>query len=257
MSRARNIKPSFFKNEILAECHPLARILFEGLWTLADRAGRLEDRPKKIRAEVLPYDDCDPDDLLNQLEQRNFIRRYQVGENKYIQVVTFEKHQNPHVKEPASLLPAPDEHHTSPVLNVPLPESPIPYPESPILNPSTPDPVQAPVVVVEKFILPDWVPVDPWNALMEVRKKKRDAQTPYALNLIVGKLQRISAIGHDPTDLLNEAVERSWSTVFEPKGKFNAKPTTEPKSTSTLRSAHDAIALRKAEIARQTEASSH
>ena len=39
MSRSRNIKPGFFKNEHLAECQPLARLLFIGLWTLADREG--------------------------------------------------------------------------------------------------------------------------------------------------------------------------------------------------------------------------
>ena len=52
MARARNIKPSFFMNENLAECDPLARILFVGLWTLADRDGRLEDRPKPLRVQA-------------------------------------------------------------------------------------------------------------------------------------------------------------------------------------------------------------
>ena len=54
--RARNIKPGFFKNDTLAELEFAARLLFIGLWGLADRAGRLEDRPKKIKAEVFPYD---------------------------------------------------------------------------------------------------------------------------------------------------------------------------------------------------------
>jgi len=48
MARSRNIKPGFFRNEMLAECSPLARLLFAGLWCLADRFGRLEDRPKRI-----------------------------------------------------------------------------------------------------------------------------------------------------------------------------------------------------------------
>lgn len=70
MARARNIKPGFFANEDLAECDPLARLLFAGLWCLADREGRLEDRPKRIRAELLPYDSCDADELLNQLQAK-------------------------------------------------------------------------------------------------------------------------------------------------------------------------------------------
>ena len=59
MARSRNIKPGFFLNDDLAECEPLARLLFAGLWCIADREGRLEDRPKRIKIEVLPYDNCD------------------------------------------------------------------------------------------------------------------------------------------------------------------------------------------------------
>jgi hypothetical protein len=110
MARSRNIKPGFFKNETLAECAPLARLLFAGLWCIADRAGRLEDRPKRIRAEILPYDDGSVDDMLNDLHKAGFILRYKVGMNGYIQVLNFDKHQNPHCRESESTIPAPDEH---------------------------------------------------------------------------------------------------------------------------------------------------
>jgi len=110
MSRARNIKPGFFRNEDLAECTPLARLLFVGLWCEADREGRLEDRPKRLKAEVLPYDNCDVDALLNELCQFGFILRYVSGGSKFVQVVNFAKHQNPHCKESESTIPAPDSH---------------------------------------------------------------------------------------------------------------------------------------------------
>lgn len=113
MARARNIKPGFFTNDVLAELPPLARLLFAGLWTLCDRSGRAEDRPKRIKAEVLAYDDCDCDALLQMLHDKGFIRRYEAGGTRLIQVLTWEKHQNPHVKEAASSFPAPDEHSTS------------------------------------------------------------------------------------------------------------------------------------------------
>lgn len=122
MARARNIKPGFFTNDVLAECSPLARLLFAGLWLHADREGRLEDRPKKIKAEVLPYDECDPDALLGELQGKGFIVRYQVGAARFIQVVNFNKHQNPHMKESASEIPAPDEHSASTVLSEETPE---------------------------------------------------------------------------------------------------------------------------------------
>lgn len=115
MARARNIKPGFFLNDELAECDPLARLLFAGLWCIADREGRLEDRPKRIKAETLPHDNCDADALLEQLAVAGFILRYQVGGDRFIQVLNFDKHQNPHVKESPSSIPSPDLHHASTV----------------------------------------------------------------------------------------------------------------------------------------------
>ena len=115
MARSRNIKPGFFKNEQLAECQPLVRLLFAGLWCLADRAGRLEDRPKRIRAEILPYDDGSVDEMLNELHKNGFIVRYSNAGQGFIHVVNFHKHQNPHCKEQASSIPAPDGHGASTV----------------------------------------------------------------------------------------------------------------------------------------------
>ncbi|MBP7906318.1 MAG: hypothetical protein KA099_13460 [Alphaproteobacteria bacterium] len=139
--RARNLKPGFFKNEDLAECAPLARILYAGLWCMVDREGRMEFRPKRIKAEILPYDECSIDDLLNQLQRRGFILVYQITGLKFLSIPTFSKHQNPHVREAESAIPAPEEHSactvqapeehgTSPA------ESLLLNPESLLLNPS-------------------------------------------------------------------------------------------------------------------------
>lgn len=106
--RARNIKPGFFKNEQLPDCDPLARLLFIGLWCMADKRGRMEDRPRKIKLEILPCDNCDIEALLEQLQSCGFICRYEVGGRRYIQVINFDRHQHPHHKEPDSMLPAPD-----------------------------------------------------------------------------------------------------------------------------------------------------
>ncbi|WP_018913662.1 conserved phage C-terminal domain-containing protein [Thiomonas sp. FB-6] len=113
MARARNIKPSFFLNEDLAEIDPLGRLLFIGLWCLADRAGRLEDRPKRIKIELLPCDACDVDLLLQALHDRGLIQRYAVGEHRLIQVTNFAKHQSPHHQERESHLPAPEDFEAS------------------------------------------------------------------------------------------------------------------------------------------------
>lgn len=105
--RARNIKPGFFKNEELASCSYPARILFPGLWCLADREGRLEDRPLRIKAECLPYDDCDTDALLQELADKGFIIRYELDGKRYIAIPAFVDHQNPHCRESPSKIPCP------------------------------------------------------------------------------------------------------------------------------------------------------
>jgi hypothetical protein len=102
MARSRNIKPAFFDNENLAALTPHARLLFIGLWCLADVKGRLEDRPSRIRARIFPYEPhIDIESLLNELASppEFFIVRYQVEQSRYIEITNFRKHQNPSTKE--------------------------------------------------------------------------------------------------------------------------------------------------------------
>lgn len=108
MARTRDLRPGFFKNENLGECQPLARLLFAGLWVHADREGRLEDRPKRLRLEILPYDNCDLNELLSELEHFKFIQRYEVGGLQFIQIYNFSKNQRIHPKEPPSVMPPPE-----------------------------------------------------------------------------------------------------------------------------------------------------
>ncbi|MGV7210483.1 hypothetical protein ACLB1G_21830 [Oxalobacteraceae bacterium A2-2] len=105
MARARNIKPGLYKNEDLSECSIWARFIFPGLWMLADREGRLEDRPKRIKGELLAYDSVEVDPLLEELARFGFIDRYEVDGQRYIQILKFSEHQAPHSTERDSLLP--------------------------------------------------------------------------------------------------------------------------------------------------------
>ncbi len=105
MARIRYLKPEFFKDEDLADLKYQTRITFQGLWCYADREGRLEDRPKYLKAEIFPYDNVDMDkelDILSKPKARTgkpFIIRYNINNNKYIQILEFLKHQKPHHTE--------------------------------------------------------------------------------------------------------------------------------------------------------------
>ena len=111
--RARNIKPGFFQNEDLAELPPETRLLFVGLWLMADREGRLEDRPRRIKMQIFPADPWDVEPMLGALADLGLIIRYQVDNSKFIAIPAWHRHQNPHVKEKQSTIPAQDEHQTS------------------------------------------------------------------------------------------------------------------------------------------------
>lgn len=135
MARSRNIKPGFFSNEDLVGCGFQAMLLFCGLWTIADREGRLEDRPKRIRALVFPYSPKVPvDRLLTSLASRGFIDRYEVNSVKYIAIPSWHRHQNPHIKEVGSVLPAPDKNCTRTVL---VPEKAVASPEKAVASPAS------------------------------------------------------------------------------------------------------------------------
>ncbi len=102
----------------------MTRLLFIGLWTQADRDGRLEDRPKRLKAEIFPYENYDIEKGLNELQSAGFIIRYKVNVNAsgrvlapeqpvtelaLVQIVTFSKHQRFTGKEAAeeSIYPPP------------------------------------------------------------------------------------------------------------------------------------------------------
>lgn len=91
--RIRSIKPDFFMDEELAAIPATTRLLYIGLWCLADGHGRLEDRPSKIKASLLPYEEWDVDRALGDLHAARFIVRYTAGDKKLIQVRTFAAHQ--------------------------------------------------------------------------------------------------------------------------------------------------------------------
>lgn len=103
--RSRNIKPGFFENEKLGVLPLQDRLCFIGLWCVADREGRLEDRPMRLKVQIFPYDDTNVEKSLARLAALGFIQRYVVGNDPYIFVHNFKKHQSPHNTEKASVIP--------------------------------------------------------------------------------------------------------------------------------------------------------
>lgn len=105
MARIRSIKPDLFTDDDLGALPIAVRYLYIGLILHADKAGRLDDRPMKLKALILPYDAVDINNGLNQLAAKSYIYRYIVGGRHYLQIRSWDKHQKPHPKEQESTRP--------------------------------------------------------------------------------------------------------------------------------------------------------
>ena len=243
MPRARNVKPGFFKNELLAECDPLARILFEGLWCEADRAGRLEDRPRRLKAEYLPYDSCDVDALLAQLTVRGFIVRYVIDGRALIAIPAFPKHQNPHVREPASTIPAPSstvlaqcQHRASTEPARLIPDSPSLIPDSGIQRKAYAPPAAPPARGTR---LPaDWWPTEATEGWV----MDEHPHVCFDDQLAAFRDYWTAKPGKDGRKLDWEATFRNWIRNSRPTAR--AGPVAKPKTVS----AYDAIGAKIDEL---------
>ncbi len=205
MARARNIKPGFFTNDALVELPFETRLLFIGLWTIADREGRLNDRPKKIKMELFPADSVDVEDMLNQLENAGFIFRYGSAEGIHIQIVNWHKHQNPHAKESASTIPAP--------------EIPVQAPEIPARARLIPDSLNRipdsreshardPLPEAE---MPPGLDLTAWAQWVEYRKQVRKPLKPAS---IPAAQQALAAFGSDQIAVVTQSIANGWQGLF-------------------------------------------
>lgn len=70
--------------------------------------------------------------------------------------------------------------------------------------------------------LPDWVPVEQWQSFVEMRKLIRKPMTPRAAELIVKKLSKLAESGHDPGQVLEQSVRKSWQDVFPLRQDFGS-----------------------------------
>lgn len=110
--RIRQIKPSFWLNEDLAKLSHLARLTWVGLWAIADRAGRMEARPQRIRGQLFPYEpEIQIDEILSELQTGGFLVRYENDGAWYFEIPNFTKHQRFSGQEAKndSTLPGPKE----------------------------------------------------------------------------------------------------------------------------------------------------
>lgn len=105
--RTRETKRTFWLDEDIQELPPLVRFAFMGLWAIADREGRFEDNPRRIKRLLFPGDDIDIENVITSLAAGRFLVRYHIGGKKYCEIRNFARHQRPHPHERKSVMPPP------------------------------------------------------------------------------------------------------------------------------------------------------
>lgn len=107
--RTRLLLDEWFKDDRLAELSVEARLLFMGLHCYADREGRFEWNPKRIRAEIFPYDGRQVTDrLLGELVETKLLKRYEAAGHAFGVLPSFGS-QKIHPHEKQSVIPSPSE----------------------------------------------------------------------------------------------------------------------------------------------------
>jgi len=105
MARARLIHPELARHEGLALLSREHRYLFALLPTIADRLGLVEDRPRRIQADLFPYDTIKDGIVagwLDDLIAAGFLERVEINGYKLIKIPGFARWQRPHPREKAS-----------------------------------------------------------------------------------------------------------------------------------------------------------
>ncbi len=97
MARIRSLKPDFFRSRSLARVPMAARLTFQGLWCEADDHGRGIADARLLKGSVWPLEDqvaaADVAVHLADLAQTGHIRLYEVDDEVYYEICSWEQHQ--------------------------------------------------------------------------------------------------------------------------------------------------------------------
>jgi len=245
MARIRTIKPELARHEPLFQAERETGLPIRFAWallpTVCDREGRFKWRPRDLKLDILPYDDCDFSHVLDAWLTRGQVVKYRVGREWYGCILTFQKHQSINNKEPNSTLPGIDESEETEDYTNQAHSDPPPTREERVDDASgTRDERESHATSLEGkgregkgkhanesrvLILHDSLPKAEWDEWMQKRKSKRwpcDALT-------LGKQLQILAEHDTETQrgMLNNSIQSTWQGVFPPKhvnGKVPADP---------------------------------
>lgn len=107
MARIRSIHPGLWTDETFVSLSMPARLMFLGIWNECDDMGSFEWSPLKLKMRLLPADNADAVELLEELTEARCIMPYESSGKRYGAVRNFCQYQRP--KKPTSTCPQTEE----------------------------------------------------------------------------------------------------------------------------------------------------
>lgn len=105
MARIRSVHPGLYTDEAFMTLSMAARVLLVGLWSHADDGGGFEWKPLVLKARIFPADNLDIEPVMQELENNDVIKKYDVSGKDYGAVRNFGKWQRP--QKPKRFVPMP------------------------------------------------------------------------------------------------------------------------------------------------------
>lgn len=109
MARIRSIKPGLFRSRSVKLLNSDQKLVWIGLWPVADDEGRLLDETGILVGDLwaLSMSEAKLDRIIDQLDALGRVIRYEVAGQRYIQVTNFLEHQRIDKPTPSVIPPAP------------------------------------------------------------------------------------------------------------------------------------------------------
>lgn len=214
MARIRTIKPEFWRDELLAGISAEAALLAIGLLNHCDDEGYFNANPKLVESDVFPLRTLSKNttELLRELSGIGYIEVFSGSDGKaYGKVSNFEKHQVINKKTLSKIkgLCQLRQDYLSPTVVLPTGKER----KGKEMEQKAPESAATEVA----FVLPDWIPLETWNAFLDMRKRIKKPATDFAKKLIIGKLEKFKTNGQDVVAVLEKSITSGWQDVFEIK----------------------------------------
>lgn len=211
----RIIKESICTSENLDKVSAEAENLFYRLIVNCDDYGRLDARYTVLRSKCFPLkiDKITDDDItcwLSELENNKLLIIYTVTDQKYLQLTTWDNHQQ--IRAHKSKYPDPNGNKPQSNDNScnQMITDDYKCPRNPIQSESNPNPNP-----IKEIILPDFIKEDLFNDFLLMRKKKKVPNTDRAIKLLINKLTEFHKEGQDINKVIENSIMRGWTGVFE------------------------------------------